>query len=84
MVDTVHGVTVHIHAGKLVVGAKFLEMLIDLDEELNANNIHLVFAELKDPVKDKMVRYGLLETIDVHHFYPTIDTAVAVRIEASR
>lgn len=53
------------------------EMLIDLDEELNASNIHLVFAELKDPVKDKMMSYGLLETIDVQHFYPTLETAVA-------
>src|SRR5262249_40676430 len=33
------------------------EMLADLDEELNAVDIHLVFAGLKDPVKDTMVRY---------------------------
>lgn len=52
------------------------EMLVDLDEELNANGIHLVFAEMKDPVKDKIVHYGLLETIDSHHFYPTIKTAI--------
>lgn len=53
------------------------EMLADLDEELNAQGVHLVFAELKDPVKEKMVRYGLLETIDSRHFYPTLQTAVA-------
>jgi MFS superfamily sulfate permease-like transporter len=53
------------------------EILVDLDEEMNARNIHLVFAELKDPVKDKIVRYGLLETIDYRHFYPTLETAVA-------
>jgi MFS superfamily sulfate permease-like transporter len=52
------------------------DMLIDLDEELNASGIHLIFAELKDPVKDKIIRYGLLETIDSHHFYPTLETAV--------
>lgn len=52
------------------------EMLADLDLELNAAGVHLVFAELKDPVKEKMVRYGLLETIDSGHFYPTIETAV--------
>jgi high affinity sulfate transporter 1 len=52
------------------------EMLIDLDEELNASNIHLVFAELKDPTKDKIIRYGLLDTIDSRHFYPTLETAV--------
>lgn len=52
------------------------EMLVDLDEEMNAQDIHLVFAELQDPVKDKIVRYGLLETIDSRHFYPTLETAV--------
>ncbi len=60
------------------------EMLVDLDEELNAKNCHLVFAELKDPVKEKMVRYGLLETIDVRHFYPTLETAVAAFFEEQK
>jgi len=52
------------------------DMLVDLDLELNAAGIHLVFAELKDSVKQKIERYGLLETIDRRHFYPTIDVAV--------
>ena len=60
------------------------EMLAELDEELNANNIHLVFAELKDPVKDKIVRYGLLDTIEVRHFYPTLETAVAAFFEEQK
>ena len=33
-------------------------MLVDLDEELNASGIHLVFAELKDPVREKIERYA--------------------------
>ena len=57
------------------------EMLIDLDLELNADGIHLIFAELKDPVKDKIVRYGLLETIDQRHFYPTVEAAVEAFLE---
>ena len=52
------------------------DMLVDLDLELNAAGIHLIFAELKDPVKEKIVRYGLLDTIDHRHFYPTIEIAV--------
>jgi MFS superfamily sulfate permease-like transporter len=52
------------------------DMLVDLDLELNAAGIHLVFAELKDSVKQKIERYGLLETIDQRHFYPTIEVAV--------
>jgi high affinity sulfate transporter 1 len=53
------------------------DMLVDLDEELNAAGIHLILAELKDPVRDKIERYGLYDTIDRRHFYPTIEVAVA-------
>ena len=52
------------------------DMLVDLDLELNAAGIHLVFAELKDHVREKMVRYGLLDTIDHRHFFPTLEVAV--------
>ena len=52
------------------------DVLVDLDLELNAEGIHLVFAEVKDPVKDKIIAYGLLDTIDSRHFYPTIKRAV--------
>jgi len=53
------------------------DMLEDLDEALNADGISLVFAELKDPVRHKIERYGLTRTIDPRHFYPTIESAVA-------
>lgn len=53
------------------------DMLVDLDLELNSKGMHLVFAEMKDPVKEKIVAYGLLETIDQRHFYPTLEAAVA-------
>ncbi|MFF0374313.1 SulP family inorganic anion transporter [Actinoplanes missouriensis] len=53
------------------------DMLEDLDEELNAAGISLVFAEMKSPVRTKIDRYGLTRTIDPAHFYPTIEEAVA-------
>ncbi|WP_308121251.1 SulP family inorganic anion transporter [Paractinoplanes bogorensis] len=53
------------------------DMLEELDEELNAKGISLVFAEMKNPVKQKIDRYGLTRTIDPAHFYPTLDDAVA-------
>jgi high affinity sulfate transporter 1 len=53
------------------------DVLEDLDEALNARGISLVFAELKDPVREKIERYGLTRTIDPRHFYPTIEAAVA-------
>lgn len=52
------------------------DMLVELDNELNADGIHLVFAELQDVVKDKIKRYGLYDTIDRRHFYHTLDEAV--------
>src|SRR5215471_10758232 len=52
------------------------DVLEDLDEELNARGISLVFAELKDPVREKIERYGLTRTIDPRHFFPTIDAAI--------
>ena len=53
------------------------DMLEDLDEALNARGISLVFAELKDPVRQKIERYELTRTIDPAHFFPTVDAAVA-------
>ena len=53
------------------------DVLEDLDEALNARGISLVFAELKDPVRAKIERYGLTRTIDPRHFFPTIEAAVA-------
>jgi high affinity sulfate transporter 1 len=53
------------------------DLLEDLDEALNAEQINLVFAELKDPVREKIERYGLTRTIDPNHFFPTIDAAVS-------
>jgi MFS superfamily sulfate permease-like transporter len=53
------------------------DVLEELDIELNAKDIHLVFAELKDPVKDRFVSHGLLETIDARRFYPTLEAAIA-------
>jgi len=36
----------------------------------------LIFAELKDSVREKIERYELTRTIDPDHFFPTIDAAV--------
>lgn len=52
------------------------DMLEELGEKLNAQGTSLVFAELKDPVRAKIERYGLTRTIDPRHFYPTIETAL--------
>jgi high affinity sulfate transporter 1 len=52
------------------------DMLEELDVWLNARDISLVFAEMKDPVRAKVERYELTHTIDPAHFFPTIEEAV--------
>jgi high affinity sulfate transporter 1 len=52
------------------------DMLHDLDVALNDDGVHLVFAEMKDPVRRKVDRYELTRTIDPSHFFPTVDAAV--------
>jgi MFS superfamily sulfate permease-like transporter len=52
-------------------------VLEELDEVLNDQGISLVFAELKDPVRRKIERYGLTRTINPQHFFPTIGSAIA-------
>ncbi|MFB6619734.1 SulP family inorganic anion transporter [Streptomyces sp. NPDC056367] len=53
------------------------DVLEDLDAALNADGVHLVFAELKDPVRRKIERYELTRTINPDHFFPTLEVAVA-------
>ncbi len=52
------------------------EMLEELDKELATRGSELAFAELKDPVRDRLERYGLHERIGRDFFFPTIGVAV--------
>jgi len=52
------------------------DMLADLDATLHAAGIELCFAEMKDPVKDKLKRFGLFTRFGEETFFPTIGTAV--------
>ncbi|HET9542789.1 MAG TPA: sulfate permease [Acidimicrobiales bacterium] len=58
------------------------DMLRQLDDELNAQGIHLAFAELRSRLQEQALRYGLMETLDHDHFYPTLTMALdTVRAE---
>jgi MFS superfamily sulfate permease-like transporter len=59
------------------------DMLEDLDQDLNERGINLIFAEMKDPVRRKVDRYGLTRTIEPAHFFPTLDDAIAAFERAS-
>ncbi len=61
------------------------EMLKLLDDELNAAGIHLAFAELRGRLQDLTLRYGLMETLDSDHFYPTLENALrSISAESGR
>jgi MFS superfamily sulfate permease-like transporter len=53
-----------------------VDMLAELDETLRATGIKLCFAEMKDPVKDKLKRFGLFKRLGEDAFFPTIGVAV--------
>ena len=53
------------------------DIVAELDETLHAQNIELRFAELKDPVKDKLKRFGLFEQLGEQSFFPTLGVAVS-------
>ncbi len=52
-----------------------------LHEQLRVQGVELAFAELKDPVKDKLARYGLLDLVGPEHLYPTIGAAVHAYVD---
>jgi MFS superfamily sulfate permease-like transporter len=52
------------------------DMLDELITELDGRGIRLRFAELKDPVKDRLRRYGLYQRLGDEAYFPTVGTAV--------
>jgi MFS superfamily sulfate permease-like transporter len=52
------------------------DALSELDEELHNAGIELCFAEMKDPVKDKLKRFGLFDRFGEKTFFATIEEAV--------
>jgi len=53
------------------------DSLAELDEILHRAGIEFCFAELKDPVKDKLKRFGLFAQLGEGSFFPTIGAAVS-------
>jgi high affinity sulfate transporter 1 len=56
------------------------DVTAQLDDALHAAGIELCFAEMKDPVKDKLKRFGLLTRFD-HHFFATVGEAVSAYLD---
>jgi MFS superfamily sulfate permease-like transporter len=58
------------------------DTLTELDQTLRDAGIELCFAELKDPVKDKLKRFGLFEQFGAGSFFPTIGAAISFYLES--
>jgi high affinity sulfate transporter 1 len=57
------------------------ESLAVLHADLAAAGVELAFAELKDPVRDYLRRYGVEAAIGPERFYPTVGVAVAAYLK---
>jgi len=57
------------------------DMVAELDRSLHTMGIELCFAELKDPVKDKLKRFGLFAQFGEEYFFPTVGSAVSRYLE---
>jgi MFS superfamily sulfate permease-like transporter len=59
------------------------DMLAELDNKLSQAGIQLIFAEMKDPVKDKLKRFGLYTRFGDQRFFPTIGQTVDAYLDSS-
>ena len=57
------------------------DMLAELEHTLTESGIELRFAEMNDPVKDKLKRFELFDRFGAADFYPTIGSAVDAYLE---
>jgi high affinity sulfate transporter 1 len=57
------------------------DMLAELEHTLTESGLELRFAEMKDPVKDKLKRFELFDRFGAADFYPTIGSAVDAYLE---
>ena len=57
------------------------DVIAELYEKLSYADIELHFAEMKDPVKDKLKRFELLDKLGSNIFHPTVGAAVDAYLE---
>ena len=58
------------------------DVICELDDTLHTAGIELCFAEMKDPVKDKLKRFGLFARFGEKNFFATLGEAVSAYREA--
>lgn len=58
------------------------DAVLDLEQSLAESGVEMCFAELKDPVKDKLKRFGLFKHFGKERFFPTIGSAVDAYVKS--
>jgi len=53
------------------------DALCELDDTLRAAGVEMCFAEMKDPVKDKLKRFGIFTRFGEGAFFATVEEAVS-------
>jgi high affinity sulfate transporter 1 len=56
-------------------------MLEQLDKELNAAGVQVAFVEMRSRLQELVQQYGLFETLDRDHFYPSVGAALDAILE---
>ena len=63
------------------VDATAAGMLEQLHTQLNAAGVHTAFVEMWSRFQDLVQQYGLFDTLDRDHFYPSVETAIDAILE---
>jgi high affinity sulfate transporter 1 len=58
------------------------DALGEMHDQLRLSGVELCFAEMKDPVKDKLKRFGLFERFGEGMFFATVEEAVSAYVAA--
>ena len=57
------------------------DMLTELEHSLTESGVELRFAEMKDVVKDKLIRFEIFDHLGPENFFPTTGSAVDAYLE---
>jgi len=63
------------------IDVRSADVLAELNQTQRASGMELRFAEMKDPIKDKLKRFELFEDFGAASFHPTVGAAVDAYLE---
>lgn len=73
--DPVHTIIIDMESNNSI-DSSALELFSAMMDDLKKENTHLLLAEVKGPVRDKMYKSGLTQKLGEDHFFVTVDDAL--------